>query len=210
MKQLIVGITGGIGCGMSEVARRLNDLGAAIVSVDAIGRKVVEKDENVLSQLKEAFGQQYFNADGKLDRKKLGKLVFSDQKAREKLDEIVHPIMIEKTKAQIEEHLKTGKSNLVVVDAALIYELNLDDAMDYTVVVNSSLELRRDRIRIRDGLSTREINNRIHAQMPLEEKIQRADYVVSNVSSLFDLDKKVQSLYRWLKVRIRVDNTGDS
>lgn len=209
MKKLVIGITGGIGCGISEVTRRLSDLGAEIVNVDAIGRKVVENNEKVQSQLKEAFDQQYFQKDGSLDRKKLGDFVFSDENARKKLDQIVHPLMIAQTKAEIEKLLKSTDTTLVAVDAALIFELGLDEDVNYIVVVDAPLELRKKRIKERDGLSSKEVNNRIQSQMPLEEKKEKADYIITNSGSLIDLDKKVRSLYRWLKVRARVDAAKD-
>lgn len=209
MKKLVIGITGGIGCGISEVTRRLSVLGAEIVNVDAIGRKVVENNEKVQSQLKEAFDQQYFQKDGSLDRKKLGDFVFSDENARKKLDQIVHPLMIAQTKAEIEKLLKSTDTTLVAVDAALIFELGLDEDVNYIVVVDAPLELRKKRIKERDGLSSKEVNNRIQSQMPLEEKKEKADYIITNSGSLIDLDKKVRSLYRWLKVRARVDAAKD-
>jgi len=209
MKQLVVGVTGGIGCGMSSVSRRLADLGGVIVDVDTIGKSVVEEDQAIIEKIKQTFRRSFFESDTKLNRKKLAELVFSDEKAREKLNAIVHPTMIEKTKSAIEERLQDKDNWLVVVDAALIFELGLDDIMDYNVVVDSPLELRIQRIQQRDGLSNREIHNRIQAQMPLENKIQNADYIVANTGSLFDLDKEVQSLFRWLRVRAKTDaNNG--
>jgi len=209
MTKIVVGVTGGIGCGMSEVAKRLKILGATVINMDRIGRKVVEEDSSVRAQLKQIFGEQYFEADGSLNRKKLGTLVFSDQKARQALEEIVHPKMIARTKAEIDKKIKVGKHSLIVVDAALIYELGLDDEMEYTVVVKAPLELRINRVRQRDGLSDREINDRISAQIPLKKKLAEADYVISNGKSLIDLDKEVQSLYRWLKLRIKEKKIKD-
>ena len=139
----------------------------------------------------------------------MGDFVFSDENARKKLDQIVHPLMIAQTKAEIEKLLKSTDTTLVAVDAALIFELGLDEDVNYIVVVDAPLELRKKRIKERDGLSSKEVNNRIQSQMPLEEKKEKADYIITNSGSLIDLDKKVRSLYRWLKVRARVDAAKD-
>ena len=121
------------------------------------------------------------------------------------MNQIIHPLMISRTFEAIQNVLEKDKNAMVVVDAALIIELGLDEEMDYIVTVEAPLDVRIERIRQRDNLSKREIEDRINSQLPLHEKINKADYIISNNGNLIELDREVQSLFRWLKVRSNID-----
>ncbi|MCR4439750.1 MAG: dephospho-CoA kinase [bacterium] len=199
---IVVGLTGGIGSGKSAVARLLSRYGLPVIHADAIGHEVTSSDPAVQAALRAAFGEQIFAPDGKLRREELAAIVFAHPQARQKLNAIVHPPMRQRIDAQVAAHLATG-APIVVVDAALLGEADLVSHMDYLVVVYAPLEERVERIRRRNGLSEEQVRARMAAQMPLEEKVRLADYVVENSGSLFALRAQVRALFSWLQARLQ-------
>lgn len=196
-KSLIVGLTGIPGSGKSKVSGMLAQHGAIIVDVDLAGRWVVEENKNVLEQIRQTFGDAVFIGD-ELDRRKLGALIFADQNMRDKLNRIVHPVMLQRVDDLINESLKTGHAPYIVVDAALIFELGLDKKVDVTVTVSSPIEICIKRAMQRDGLGREQVMQRIKSQLPQEEKIRRADYVLRNDGDRGNLEKEVKKLHNRL------------
>jgi dephospho-CoA kinase len=194
MENIIVGLTGGIGCGKTEVAKILEELGARIIDADAIGKQVVEEQSEVLQEMVKVFGMQFLNPDGSLKRKELGSFVFQDEKRKRQLNAIVHPYLWKRVLYDIEE-AKKQNFKLIVVDAALIYETGLEKHFQKVIVVSSLLETRIARIRERDGFTETEIRDRIASQMPLEEKVRRADIVIENDGSLERLRKTTSKVF---------------
>jgi dephospho-CoA kinase len=137
----IIGITGGIGSGKTEVAKIFKKLGAKIISGDEIGKEVVEKNRPVLKKLVRIFGEGILNGNRKLNRRKLGKIVFSSIENRDKLNKIVHPYLLSNLRKQIREHRKKDPG-IVIVDAALIVEWGLQKELDYLILVESGLKNR--------------------------------------------------------------------
>ena len=133
-----VGLTGQIACGKSSVARELQKLGAVVINADDIGREVVEQDTVVLRKLKSVFGKDIVSPAGKLDRRKLGAKAFASDENTLKLNRIVHPALLARLRKQIAKHRKDGKTRLLVVDAALILEWQLDRGLDVVMVVDST------------------------------------------------------------------------
>ncbi|MBC7186810.1 MAG: dephospho-CoA kinase [Calditrichaeota bacterium] len=199
---IVVGLTGGIGSGKSAVARLLSRYGLPIIDADAVGHEVTSSDPTVQAALRDAFGEQIFAPGGGLRREQLAAIVFADPQARQRLNAIVHPPMRQRIDAQVAACLAEGHP-IVVVDAALLGEADLVSHMDYLVVVYAPLKERVERIRRRNGLGEEEVRARIAAQMPLEEKVRLADYVVENTGSLFALRAQVRALYSWLQARLR-------
>ena len=193
----IVGLTGGIGSGKTSVSQLLSHYHIPIIDADIISHCVTDSDSLVLARLRAAFGSSIFDNHGNLDRQMLGDLVFTDEKARMQLNSIVHPRILEIIKNQIQALIEE-KNPIVVVDAALIYESGIEKKFHKIVVVFAPLKQRLSRIHQRDKLSHKNILERINAQMSLDEKVKRADYVVHNNYSLLALRHQVRKLYAWL------------
>ena len=198
---IVVGLTGGIGSGKSLVARLLSRYGVPIIDADAVGREVVS-DRRMRGALRAAFGAQIFEQNGEVLRERLAAIVFADRGARERLNAIAHPPMRQRIDQRVSALLAAGHP-IVVVDAALLGEATLVSHIDFLVVVYAPLAQRIERIRRRSGLSAQEALMRVAAQMPLEEKLRLADYVVDNSGSLFGLRREVRKLHCWLQARWR-------
>ncbi len=198
----VAGLTGGIGSGKSVVARLLARYGLPIIDADAVGHQLTATDEDVRAALRSAFGPGIFDPEGHLLRERLARIVFADPRARTRLNAIVHPPMRRHIDARVRALIRQGH-RVVVVDGALLAEVNLVSHLDALVVVYAPLNERIARIRRRDGLSEQEIMARIAAQMPLAEKLRLADFVVYNTGSVWALRRKVRALYAWLQERSR-------
>jgi len=197
--KLLAGLTGGIGCGKTSVARMLAKYGAPIVDVDIAGRWVLEHDERAKNLIRETFGHGVFTNDGEIDRRKLGEIVFASEENLKKLNRIVHPPMLEKVRKEIKTLIENDVDHpYIVVDAALIYELGLHEMLDVVIAVSAPPEVSLQRTHLRDSLSAEQIKQRIKAQLPLETKVQRADYVIDNSGTFKDLQHQVEKLHHWL------------
>jgi dephospho-CoA kinase len=205
-----VGLTGGFAAGKSVVSRFLHEhYGVAIVDVDAAGRSAVNDHPKVLNALRVAFGDEFFFADGSLNRKKLGLVVFGDVQARRTLDQIVHPVMLEIVKQDMQREMaQNGGTPYFVVDGALLYELELHAMMDLVVLVHAPLAACIERARLRDGISAEDVQRRYQAQMPVSEKMQRADYVIENDGDLNQVKNKVNALHAILLERAKCKDNG--
>lgn len=195
MKSVVIGLTGGIGCGKTEVAKIFQHLGAKIIDADAIGKSVVETLPNVLKEIVKVFGRKFVNKNGTLKRKELGAYVFADEEKKIQLNRIVHPHLFKRVQQEIEGAQKAG-NKIIVVDAALIYETGIENIFDKVVVVNSDLKNRIERIKQRDQLTEDEISHRMAAQMPLEEKVRRATLVITNNGSVESLKEAAEKIFR--------------
>jgi len=193
----IIGITGGIGSGKTEVAKIFRKLGAKILSGDEIGKEVVEKNSSVLKKLVKSFGDEILNIDKNLNRRKLGKIAFSTVENRDKLNKIVHPYLLSSLKKKIKEYRKKG-SGIVVVDAALIVEWGLHKDLDYLILVESALKNRIKRLKENLGYSQKEAMNRIKVQIKDETRRKYADYIIKNDKGLTELRRKTVSLWKFL------------
>ncbi|MPN20955.1 Dephospho-CoA kinase [bioreactor metagenome] len=147
----------------------------------------------------DAFGASILSADGRIDRKALAAIVFSDEQKRKQLNEIIHPFVIEQLFSRAKDELSEREHAVAIFDIPLLFESGLDAQMDRTVVVTCDEEERIRRIVERDRVSPEHALARIRAQMPEEERRQRADYVLENNGSLDDLIRQVDALYNLLK-----------
>jgi dephospho-CoA kinase len=195
---LVVGVTGGIGSGKSTVSRMMADLGARVLDADMIARKVLEDDPGLLARLTRTYGEDILTPDGSLDRRELGRRAFRDRSAREQLDRLMHPPILARTRQHLDRMRKQGYEGIVVLDAALLVECRALDLVDLLVVVTAPERLRHRRLRKDRGLSEEEIRARAAAQLPIEEKISRADEVIVNDGSREALGRKVERLWRRL------------
>ena len=182
---IAVGLTGNAGSGKTTVAEWWREAGVPIVDADAIGHAVLAEEKGVREPLVRAFGKGILSPDGAIDRARLGEAAFSTSAGIATLNGVVHPPLLERLDAEIEAHARRG-APLVVVDAALIFEFRLDEALDVIVLVTAPAAVRAERLR-RRGMSDERIAKLDAAQMPDDEKVAESDLVIVNDGSLDDL-----------------------
>lgn len=193
----VIGITGGIGTGKSTVAELFRDGGAEVYSADEAAREITMPGSPALIEIAGQFGQQFIRPDGTLDRAALGAYVFSNPDARRKLEAITHPRIRERLRQQIEASRRRKPASLVAVEVPLLYEGAMQDWFDAVVVVTSSKESQVARLKAK-GFSEEDAELRIGAQMPLDEKAARADFIITNNGSREELRTSVEKLLRQL------------
>jgi dephospho-CoA kinase len=205
----VVGLTGGIASGKSTVAGLLRARGAPVVDADALARAVVAPGRPALAEIERAFGPDVLQADGALDRKRLGARVFADPAARLRLEAITHPAIREEMAAET-RRLAADGHDLAFYDAPLLYEVRLDAVLDSVVVVWAPRDVQRNRLTLRDGLSSAEAEARLAAQLPLDEKAARADFVIENGGAPEGLGEKADRLLADLRRGLgrRLPNAG--
>lgn len=176
---IIAGLTGGIASGKSTVARLFAELGAAVVSADQVARDIVQPGMPASKEIRATFGDDVFLADGQLDRRRLGAIVFADPEKRRVLENITHPRIRAVMAEQIAEAGAGGTP--VIAEIPLLFESEASLAMvDVVIVVYVDRPMQLERLMARDGLSVAEAEARIDAQLPLEDKVARADFVIDN------------------------------
>jgi dephospho-CoA kinase len=188
----VVGLTGGIATGKSTFAAALRARGVPVIDADALARAVVEPGTPALAEIARAFGESVLDPAGALDRRRLGAIVFANPAARRRLEAITHPAIRE---AMVEEALRLAalRHDLVFYDAPLLFEVGLDSALDCVVVVWAPRDVQRTRLIRRDGITPAEADARLAAQLPVDAKAARADFVVGNADEE-DLGEKADRL----------------
>jgi len=197
---LIVGLTGGIVGGKSTVASMFKDLGAETIDADILGHSVILPYKPAYKKITRLFGKDILQFDLTIDREKLGKIVFANQTYLKKLNEITHPEIIELIKKEISlaKQRTHNQKKILIIDAALIYEAEIDGLMDEIIVVYIDEDEQIKRLAKRNNLSKDEALQRIKSQMPMKEKVKLADYVIDNSRSLNKTKKQVEKI--WLKL----------
>jgi dephospho-CoA kinase len=195
---LRVGLTGGIGTGKSEVSRRLAGYGAVVIDADAVAREVVEPGTEGLAEVVEAFGPGVLGPDGRLDRPKLGEMVFADPERRSRLNAIIHPLVGARM-AELER--EAGSASIVMHDVPLIAEGGRAGAYDLVVVVDAPPRTQVERLVKNRGMTRDQAKARMAAQASREQRLAIADIVIDNSGSLTELDRQVGDL--WAELRRR-------
>jgi dephospho-CoA kinase len=175
---LRVGLTGSIGVGKSFVASVFVELGCHVLDADQTAREVVMPGTAGLKAVTAEFGEEIVNADGTLDRKRLGALIFADQTKRQRLNHILHPFIIARQDEILSAWEAEDQSGIGIVDAALMIESGGYKRFDKLIVVHCRPEVQLERLILRDKLSRDEAQRRINSQMPQEEKQRFADYLI--------------------------------
>lgn len=191
----ILGLTGGIASGKSTASARFAELGVPIVDADKLAREVVEKGSDGLAEIVKVFGPEVLDAEGALDRKKLGAIVFDDADLRKKLEQITHP-RIAALSMQRMAAIATSGAPYGLYEAALLVEKGTHHAMNGLVVVAASPEVQLARVMKRDGLDEAAARARLAAQMPLADKIAAATWVIWNDGDLDTLRGRVDEVHR--------------
>ena len=195
---LIVGLTGGIVSGKSTVALMFKDLGAKIVDADKLGHSVILPHKPAWEKIVKIFGKDVLQNDLTIDREKLGKIVFANQSLLKKLNDITHPEITKIIKKEIDslKNKTYNQKKILIIDAALIYEAKIDRLMDKIIVVYIDEDEQIKRLIKRNNLSKDEALQRIKSQMPIEEKVKMADYVIDNSNSLDKTKKQVEKIWK--------------
>ncbi len=189
---LLIGLTGSIGAGKSTVADLIRDE-YPVLDTDRIARDIMVSDEAVRSALTERFGVQTYLSDGTLDRQFLASLVFDDTAKLRALNAIVHPPTMERVMKLASDLHAEGK-RLVFVESAIIFEVGIEDAFDYTVSVVAETERTITRIMERDGSTRDAVLSRLRHQLPPEEKSGLADFTIRNNGDLDALKRATASI----------------
>ena len=199
---IVIGLTGGIGTGKSEVARILQDLGAVIINADQVGHQAYIPHTEAWEAVVKAFGQEILDSSGEIDRKRLGAIVFSDPSHLARLNQIMHPLMARIVSEQI-EGLKADGVAVVVVEAAVLIEAGWDSLVDEVWTTESPLDSVAERLMARNGFSREEVVKRMGSQMSAEERSGRAQVVVDNSGDVASLENTIRDLWE-KQVRERV------
>lgn len=183
---LVLGITGGLACGKSEVGRILEKLGFSVCDADQVAHDLMKKGTPVYRRLVDHFGVHVLLADGEISRQVLGEIIFKNPTEREALNELVHPAVREALKNWVSESRKQGKSSAVLIP--LLFESGMDDLDWDAILCVSSSEKQVFQRLLNRGLEGAAADLRIKSQWPLEEKEARADGVIQNLGTLAELE----------------------
>lgn len=194
----ILGLTGGIGTGKTTVSGMFKELGAIIIDADEISRHALDIGADCYSTTVEAFGPSIVAEDGRIDRKRLARIVFNDAYQLERLNGIIHPYVRRTIHAET-ERIKSSGCYLIVWDIPLLLESGYDKETDAVLVVTCPTEIRLERLYARSGLNKEEALSRMRAQMTDEQRCARANYVIDNNGTIGDLRSKVQAVFEQLQ-----------
>ena len=195
---LRVGLTGGIASGKSTVGRALAGMGCLLIRADELGHQVLLPGGEAYAGAVAEFGQEILNGDGSIDRRKLAALVFRDPAQLAKLNALVHPPVRTRTRQLIEAFAATHPHGLVIVEAAIMIETGSFRDYDQLIVAVCGREQQMERAVSRDGITREEVLERLSRQMPLEEKVQYADYVIDTSGAREDTLVRVREVYHSL------------
>ena len=190
----IVGLTGGISSGKSTVSSYLKQLKIPVIDADEVARKVVEPNSQGAREIRKTFGSDVFEEDGSLNRQKLGSLIFSNAENRQKLDDLLQPLIKIMILDEIEEYRQKGE-NMIVLDLPLLFEKQYEELCEDIIVVYISKELQLERLMKRNQYTKQEALSRIDSQLSIEEKRKRATVLLDNQGTIQQLYHQVE---QWL------------
>jgi dephospho-CoA kinase len=198
-RRLLLGVTGGIASGKTTVANMLKELGAPIVDFDLISRQVVDPGQPALKDIVDYFGKQVLKEDGTMDRKKVSDIVFRDFEKRKKLESFIHPRLGEIVNRQINEYAARDPEAIIQVVVPLMIEFNMQWMYHKLLLVYIPREMQVERLAKRDGISREEAAQILKSQLPIDEKLGYADFVIHNDKSLEETRRQVEELWQTLK-----------
>lgn len=194
---ITLGVTGGIGSGKSTACRILDELGAQVFYADDVAKRLMVEDPELRNEIVAAFGEESYTEEGDLNRDYLAEIVFNDEERLQQLNRLVHKRVREAFEDVRQKAERVGV-DLLVEEAALIFEANIDEELDYVAVVDAPEEVRIQRVVARDRTDPEKVRARMQHQLPAEEKRRRADFVLDNSGSEEELRRQVVELYHRL------------
>lgn len=192
---MIIGLTGGIASGKSTVSKIFRELGAEIIDADIKAKEISER-EDVIKEIGNIFGKEVINSEGKIDRLKIKEIVFNNKEKLKKLNDLIHPKVMEEFK-KIKEN--TGKNDIIIFDVPLLFESGMDKMCDKIILVFTDKKIQIKRMLERDGITEELAEKIIDSQMSLEEKLNKSQIHLENNGTLEDLREKSETIYRELK-----------
>ena len=202
---LVIGLTGGIGTGKSEAARHMVSMGAELIDADAVGHEAYAPHAEAWERVVEAFGEGILGPDNEIDRRALGAIVFSDPEQLSRLNGIMHPLMARMVQQKVDVFRGNG-ADVVVVEAALLFEAGWDSLVQEVWVTDSPEETVIRRLSLRNGMSEEEARKRVSSQMSREERLGRADIVIDNSSDVEAMRRAIGELWE-TRVKERIEQT---
>jgi len=200
---LRVGLTGGLASGKSVVGRALADLGCYVIEADVLGRQVLEQGGETYNAVIAAFGKEILDPDGKINRRRLAAIVFADnadaQQQLAKLNALVHPPVKLRERDLANEYARSHPDGIVVTEAAILVETGSYKDYDRLIVAVCRPEQQIERSMERDGVSREEVLRRLRRQMPLEEKVKYADFIIDTSGSKEATLQQVRTVYEALR-----------
>jgi dephospho-CoA kinase len=196
---LRVGLTGSIAVGKSYVSSVFVELGCHVLDADQTAREVVEPGSEGLAAVVKHFGPEILTDDGRLDRQRLGELIFADAHKRQLLNSILHPFIIARQDEVMREWEQSDPNGVGIVDAALMIESGGYQRFDKLIVVHCRPEVQLERLMLRTGLSLPEAQQRISSQMPQEEKQRYADYLIDTSDGFESTRERTAKVYQKLR-----------
>lgn len=190
---IMIGLTGGIASGKSTVSNLLKERGFTILDADIAARVVVEPGQIAYKRIIESFGRDILNKDESINRLKLGSIIFNDAEKRKTLNSIIHPAVRECLNDWKNEAIKEGKKT-IIYDIPLLYESNLTYLVEKVIVVFVNPDIQLKRLLNRNGLSEEEALARIRSQLPLNEKVERADAIIDNNGTIDETERQINEL----------------
>lgn len=198
---LNVGLTGGIATGKSMVVQRLADKGALIIDFDHLTRYVQEPGRPAWKGLVDYFGREILKDEDRINRRKLGEIVFQDPQKLTRLNEIVHPLIFAEWRRRLTAIEQNISREIVISDIPLLIETGAQKEFDLIVLVYAPPWQQLERLRVRNGYSTEEARQRLASQLAIDLKVPYADIVIDNSSSIATTVSRVDALWEELKVR---------
>jgi len=196
---LIVGLTGGVASGKTAVSGVLKEEGAYIIDADQIARELAQPHQPAWNELVRTFGEEILQEDGSIDRKKLADRVFADPNQRKLLNQILHPLITKEMDRRTKEIGQKNPQAIVVIDAPLLIEVGYHRQVDKVMVVTSTQAQQFERLKARDGINFEEALRILSSQMPIEEKVKLADFVIRNEGSLAEVRERTKEVFQELK-----------
>jgi dephospho-CoA kinase len=200
---LLLGVTGGIASGKSTVAHMLRELGAYLIDLDHLARQVVEPGKPAWKEIVAYFGAQILQEDGHIDRSTLSKIVFRDAKKRKKLEGLTHYRIFEAFVSEVTEIAEKDPEAVIQGVVPLLVEINVMSFFHKIILVYIPQELQMERLVRREGISPEDARNILEAQMPIDEKLKHADFVIHNEHSIEQTRRQVEDLWQRLRGHAR-------
>lgn len=194
MKPTVIGLTGGIGTGKTQVSQILARMGAQVVNADHLGHESYKAGTDGWEQIVDTFGETIVGSDGEIDRRALGKRIFSDPTSRAKLDAIVQPKIAELAEKRINE-LQSKNAGTIVFEAAILIEAGWDSLVDEVWVTHATEDVVLARLKKNKGLSEEESRDRIEAQLPVQERTMHGQVIIDNSGTLEGLQEMVETIW---------------
>ncbi|MGE5627178.1 MAG: dephospho-CoA kinase [Solirubrobacterales bacterium] len=190
---LKIGLTGGIGSGKSTISKYISELGFKVVDADVVSREVLELYPEITEEVRKQFGDEFFMENNQLDRKKFGKCLFQNREKLKQYEKIIIPYIKKEIYKRIETIEKEGEA-VCFLDAPTLIENGMHKEMDKNILVWADRNIQVKRIIERDKMSLLDVNNRINAQMSLEDKKKVVDFVVNNSGKIEDTKKDIYKI----------------